>query len=675
MLICPRCQFKNPDENKFCQHCGHSLTIQDSLSVEAEVDVSEQSEQFGADVAERLLAVLQSPNDQWAWEGQDDPELRSRLEKMGATLQSVASLYQRYSVVVDPAPIPLAMNAQGFVHDSQPDQERFLDQLLALETDAEQSPSPLGADPVSPEIGLPGIVGPYFSLDEVLGTRLPEVYDCWEDGDKEVLLLEDRSGWMSLSELWQQEEETPLLEVLFGLRDSLELWETLQPFHGCRSLLFPDNLRVDEDRVLVFQRLYCLPEPEDPPLLKDLGQVWLQLLESSGRSDVSAVVTAAQGLVNCDILTADAARDHLQLIAESLDEAGRGTAATETLAKRAAENAALGIVTPLPSSLPAPPAPVPAGGQSGPAMGASGLGEMDAAIAAAMADDDDDDDAPTVVLPMCLASLDESGRTDIGRQRDHNEDYFGLYSEVQKLEMPMGRNIRAKSLYSLCDGMGGHASGEVASHLAVKTIHSYFQKHWTEPVLPSETVIRDAILAANDAIFEENQEDHRSGSGRMGTTLVLVLVQDSKVAVAHVGDSRLYRLSRRRGLEQVTVDHEVGQREIQRGIDPVAAYSRPDAYQLTQALGPRDSEFIEPDIRFLEFDEDTLLLMCSDGLSDNDLVEDHWQTHLAPLLSSRANLDQGVNQLIELANQHNGHDNVTAMLVRAKVQPNMDILP
>ncbi|MEM1427554.1 MAG: hypothetical protein AAGF75_13510, partial [Cyanobacteria bacterium P01_H01_bin.130] len=140
-------------------------------------------------------------------------------------------------------------------------------------------------------------------------------------------------------------------------------------------------------------------------------------------------------------------------------------------------------------------------------------------------------------------------------------------------------------------------------------------------------------------------------------------------------DSRLYRLSRRRGLEQVTVDHEVGQREIQRGIDPVAAYSRPDAYQLTQALGPRDSEFIEPDVRFLEFDEDTLLLMCSDGLSDNDLVEDHWQTHLAPLLSSRANLDQGVNQLIELANQHNGHDNVTAMLVRAKVQPNMDILP
>jgi protein phosphatase len=59
-------------------------------------------------------------------------------------------------------------------------------------------------------------------------------------------------------------------------------------------------------------------------------------------------------------------------------------------------------------------------------------------------------------------------------------------------------------------------------------------------------------------------------------------------------------------------------------------------------------------------------------LSDNDLVETHWQTHLAPLISSRANLDQGVSQLVELANQHNGHDNITALLIRAKVQPNMD---
>ena len=79
----------------------------------------------------------------------------------------------------------------------------------------------------------------------------------------------------------------------------------------------------------------------------------------------------------------------------------------------------------------------------------------------------------------------------------------------------------------------------------------------------------------------------RSGSGRMGTTLVMAVVVNHQVVVAHVGDSRLYRLTRQKGLQQITVDHEVGQREIQRGIDPDIAYSRPDAYQLTQALGPR----------------------------------------------------------------------------------------
>jgi len=160
----------------------------------------------------------------------------------------------------------------------------------------------------------------------------------------------------------------------------------------------------------------------------------------------------------------------------------------------------------------------------------------------------------------------------------------------------------------------------------------------------------------------------------MGTTLVMLLVQDTEVAIAHVGDSRLYRYTRKRGLEQITVDHEVGQREIQRGVDPEIAYARPDAYQLTQALGPRDEHFIKRDVQYLELNEDTLLLLCSDGLTDNDLLENHYQSHVEPLLSSQTNLDQGVRQLIELANQFNGHDNITAIAVRAKVRPNLQHL-
>jgi serine/threonine protein phosphatase PrpC len=273
---------------------------------------------------------------------------------------------------------------------------------------------------------------------------------------------------------------------------------------------------------------------------------------------------------------------------------------------------------------------------------------------------------------MQLLSLDDAGCTDIGHQREHNEDSFGIQTQIEKQETPIGRSVKARGLYILCDGMGGHAAGEVASAMAVETLKRYFEDHWQDDQLPTEATIREAIRQANQAIYDVNQKNARSGSGRMGTTLAMILIQNTDAAIAHVGDSRIYRLTRKRGLEQVTVDHEVGQREIQRGVDPAIAYGRPDAYQLTQAIGPRGEQFINPDLEFFELNEDTLFVLCSDGLSDNDLIETHWQTHLAPLLSSRANLDQGILQLIELANEHNGHDNITAILVRVKVRPNFE---
>jgi protein phosphatase len=77
----------------------------------------------------------------------------------------------------------------------------------------------------------------------------------------------------------------------------------------------------------------------------------------------------------------------------------------------------------------------------------------------------------------------------------------------------------------------------------------------------------------------------------------------------------------------------------------------------------------------LELNEDGILLLCSDGLSDNDLLETHWQSHLEPMLTTSTNLEQGVNQLIDLANQYNGHDNITAIAVRLKVRPNLEQMP
>jgi protein phosphatase len=243
-----------------------------------------------------------------------------------------------------------------------------------------------------------------------------------------------------------------------------------------------------------------------------------------------------------------------------------------------------------------------------------------------------------------------------------------MRSQIRKQQSSRSKKYQARGLYLVCDGMGGHAAGEVASAMAVETLQKYFLTHWQDD-LPDRETIEKGVLLANQTIFNVNQKNARSGNGRMGTTLVMALVQDTKVAIAHVGDSRIYRITRKGGLEQLTIDHEVGQRAIQGGIAPEIAYARPDAYQLTQALGPHPSKFIQPDIQFLDLQEDTLLLLCSDGLSDNRLIETHWPTHLTPLISSSSNLEKGIRKLIDFANQHNGHDNITAILVRMKVRP------
>ncbi|MBD2084378.1 serine/threonine phosphatase [Trichocoleus sp. ST-U3] len=470
---------------------------------------------------------------------------------------------------------------------------------------------------------IPNIAQAYLDLQNKLSPTLPAIHDAWQQDRTSVVLLEDRSQWPLLHDL-DNDAQIPLLQILYWLDEMTKLWVALEPWQMRQSLLELSNLRVDEDQTLCLQRLY--KEPANATLsLENLGQVWQKLFELSGRSQLDSLDQLLVNLQSGKIQTPLELRAQLQAIAQEQED-------SQTSKTR--------IQPPLTSEDRVP-------------------------------DTSEGDDMPTIILPMQLLSLDDAGTTDIGRQREHNEDNFGINTEVKKQETPLGRTVQARGLYILCDGMGGHAGGEVASVMAVDTVRRYFQDNWQNR-LPTEDRIREAVLLANKAIFDINQQQERSGSGRMGTTLVMVLIEDTKVAIAHVGDSRLYRLSRKRGLEQITIDHEVGQREIQRGVDPAIAYDRPDAYQLTQALGPRDENFVRPDVQFLELNEDTLLLLCSDGLSDNDLIETHWQTHLLPLLSSRANLDQGLLQLIDLANQHNGHDNITAVVIRAKVRPNLD---
>ena len=273
--------------------------------------------------------------------------------------------------------------------------------------------------------------------------------------------------------------------------------------------------------------------------------------------------------------------------------------------------------------------------------------------------------------PLRLANLEAAGVTDVGCQREYNQDYFYAHTVLHRRLSPQGEVVQGKGLYILCDGMGGHAGGDEASQLATHKLAGYLLDHWTEGELPGPEVIQAAVGVANQAIYLRNEEEYRRGKGRMGTTLVVALVQDNQVAVTHVGDSRMYRISQSEGLQQVTVDHEVGQWEIQRGTDPAIAYSRPDAYQLTQALGPRHEQTLEVDVHYFTVTEDTILLLCSDGLSDNGLVESHWQQYIKPLLLPQTgliHLQAAARQLIDLANELNGHDNITVVLVKMQVQ-------
>jgi protein phosphatase len=275
-------------------------------------------------------------------------------------------------------------------------------------------------------------------------------------------------------------------------------------------------------------------------------------------------------------------------------------------------------------------------------------------------------DSPTIVLPNRVMDLEAIGLTDVGLERKYNEDFFVIDNRVTHISDPDGVRAYTRGLYILCDGMGGHAHGEVASRMAAETLATYFTEHWQDE-LPSSSELEEAIRWTNQTIYALNESQTRLGSGRMGTTLILAMLQDTQFRFAHVGDSRLYRYTHHRGLEQLTVDHEVGQRAISRGVAPEIAYTLPSAYQLTQALGPRASQMLKPDIQSVTLTEDSLFLLCSDGMTDHGVLELHQENYVKPLLDFYNSLEEGVSRLIDLANAENGHDNITVLAIRAKL--------
>jgi serine/threonine protein phosphatase PrpC len=393
---------------------------------------------------------------------------------------------------------------------------------------------------------------------------------------------------------------------------------------------------------------------------------------------------------------------------------------------------------------------------------------------------------------LLLSHLECAAASSVGRTRGHNEDHFwfGL-QQLRQCGYEDPETVTYRGAFILCDGMGGHDGGEIASALATKTLKQQLSYFWASG-LPDHETFQEYIHHANQVIWEQNQQQNRHRMGRMGTTLVMLLVDGKDVAVGHVGDSRLYcvttdldtnsnanpdtnpdtnpdadssdgnldvgflesemitapdhpladlppasdtveeipEANSQEGaevveasgssvpeltldsiapevqgadfamqeaamafsdlssapdgaidyqdllseatdyapqalLEQLTEDHEVANQLIARGLDPAVAYGRPDAHQLTQALGPNIK--IEPTISYFTLSQNTLFLLCSDGLCDNDVVEQYWQEYLLPLCHRSADLNQGVRNLIDFADRVNGHDNITALLVKCSL--------
>ena len=277
---------------------------------------------------------------------------------------------------------------------------------------------------------------------------------------------------------------------------------------------------------------------------------------------------------------------------------------------------------------------------------------------------------------LYLQNITYAGKTDVGKQRDRNEDDFAAIFQTRSINGKSQISDRSyRGLFVLCDGMGGHEGGAEASAIAVNSIIEQFQPFWVD-TLPGSQKLEEIISNANQAIFIKNESEQRQALGRMGTTLVMLTIHDLEVAIAHVGDSRIYKVTNSPNLpaedatkanlpklEQITRDHEVLNQLIDLGVDLETAQARPDAHQLTQALGPNPTNLLLPSIQIFSLTEPTLFLLCSDGLCDNDAIEQNWRSHLLPILNKEIDLQTGLDNLIELGNNINGYDNLTAILI------------
>lgn len=233
-------------------------------------------------------------------------------------------------------------------------------------------------------------------------------------------------------------------------------------------------------------------------------------------------------------------------------------------------------------------------------------------------------------------------RTDVGKQRQHNEDSIFVDESL--------------NIFLIADGLGGHQAGEVASNMAVKECYAYLKEHLnkaksnedisktlTESLMQAHYAIRAKSMANTDLIG-------------MGTTLIQMIITDNKAHICHVGDSRAYLI--RDGIEQITRDHTFESYMFEEEITKSDYIPVHKLHVLTQAVG--ESEAITPELKHLELEPQDILLLCTDGLTDmlsQKVIE--WI-----IRQQEEDLALAVNYLIKEANANGGMDNISIVLVK-----------
>lgn len=240
-----------------------------------------------------------------------------------------------------------------------------------------------------------------------------------------------------------------------------------------------------------------------------------------------------------------------------------------------------------------------------------------------------------------------SVQTDPGCVREANED-SGLHVN------PSDAGVRTTkgTLTIVADGMGGHASGEVASQMAVELISELY---YSLTELPPREALRAAIEQANAEIFSASASDEKYFG--MGTTVIALVLQNSEAFSAHVGDSRLYRL-RNGELELLTMDHSQVMEMVKHGVISMdEARDHEDKNVILRAVGTQQQVEVELSPVFDIASGDTFLL-CSDGLSDMVTDEDIHQ-----IMAAETDVHGVSEKLIAAAKANGGHDNITAGIV------------